>query len=245
MQAPSSTFHGFTDIRPRRAPSPFLRLLWMLAAVLLLSLAAAMGGKWLGVVPAGGHTESEERRTVVIGQTTLSVPENAIRFARDRRDGARPQLDLYLRWPELEGYTRAARDDFNHAGGAKRILFLTFEPRMISRDMSDRLEPVYGSLVEPDGAHGPQGLTIHRFKPEAGYMGEVLVVGRRPPERPFVARCLSGEIAAQSLAPCERDLHFGEDLTLVYRFPEELLAAWRSLDTAILARAENFLHAAE
>ena len=37
-----------------------------------------------------------------------------------------------------------------------------------------------------------------------------------------MARCLSGPSAEESLAPCERDIHVGDDLSLSYRFPTEL-----------------------
>ena len=47
----------------------------------------------------------------------------------------------------------------------------------------------------------------------------MLAVAERPGEDPFVARCLTGASAAESLAPCERDIQLGDDLSLTYRFP--------------------------
>src|SRR5690606_17144412 len=131
----------------------------------------------------------------------------------------------------------AARDDFNHAHGSRNILFLSFEPRMMSRDMSGRLEPIYAAMIEADGRPGPAGLTVHSFPERSGHAGEVLVVGDRGAGAPFVMRCLSGEAARESLAPCERDIHVGRDLTLTYRMPAGLAGSWREVEAAIRAAA--------
>ena len=69
----------------------------------------------------------------------------------------------------------------------------------------------------------------------------MLVVADRPGKDPFVARCLSGPSAAESLAPCERDIQVGDDLSLTYRFPQELLAGWPALDAAIAAKVAGIL----
>lgn len=56
-----------------------------------------------------------------------------------------------------------------------------------------------------------------------------------------MARCLSGASIAESLAPCERDIHVGDNLSLSYRFPGELLGEWRALDAAIRDKAAVML----
>ncbi len=53
---------------------------------------------------------------MVIGNNVIAVPANIIRFEQARRDGIASRLDLYLRYPEMDGYSDAARDDFNHTG---------------------------------------------------------------------------------------------------------------------------------
>ncbi|TGV29242.1 hypothetical protein EN811_30065, partial [bacterium M00.F.Ca.ET.168.01.1.1] len=95
-------------------------------------------------------------RQVVMGNNVIGVPSNFIRFDQARRDGIASRLDLYLRYPEMDGYSTAARDDFNHAT-TKKIVFLSFEPRMMSRDMSGRFAPIYSALIEKPGTAGPGG----------------------------------------------------------------------------------------
>lgn len=218
------------------------RVFAVFAALAIVSLGLAAAAKWSGALLAsGGHTTATARHEIVIGNDVLAVPANAIRFAAARRDGEAERLDLYLDWPALEGYREPARAVFNHRDDGGALLFLTFEPRMMSRDMSGRLAPIYRHLIAPQAVDGPAGLAVHAFRPTAGYSDEVLVIGERAGRPAFVARCLTGAAGRESLAPCQRDLHVGRDLSLVYRFPAGLLRDWRSLDNAVEARARGFL----
>jgi hypothetical protein len=229
---------------PRQAISPsfVMKVFYAFAALALFSLAISVGGKWLGrSIALAGHTDDTTLREIVIGNNVIAAPANTIRFDRQRRDGLAQRLDLYLRWPELDGYSNAARDDFNRSkDGARRILFLSFEERIMSRDMSGRLEPIYASMLVLPGTEGPEGTKLYTFNEKSGYLNEVLAVAARRGEV-FVARCLVGESAAESLAPCERDIHLGDNLSLSYRFPRELLGDWQKLDTAIRAKAASML----
>jgi hypothetical protein len=212
------------------------------ALLALLSAAISVGGKWFGrSIAMAGHTDDTTLREIVIGNDVIAVPANAIRFERARRDGIASRLDLYLRWPDMSGYSTAARDDFNHAGGSRRIIFLSFEERMMSRDMSGRLAPIYSSMIVQPGVSAPGGVVLYEFNGKSGYLNEVLAVAERPGDTPFVARCLSGPSADESLAPCERDVQVGENLSLAYRFPKELLAEWRALDAAVLGETSRIL----
>lgn len=212
------------------------------ALLALVSALISVGGKWIGrSIALAGHTEDATPREIVIGNNVLVVPANTIRFEDDRRDGVASSLRLYLRWPDLQGYSEAARDDFNHADGSRNILFVSFEQQIMSRDMSGRFEPIYAALIEPAGTPGPAGVTRYGFKPQSGYLDESLAVGPEHAGSRFVARCLTGAVAAESLADCERDLIVGDRLVLVYRFPSRLLGEWKQLDDAMLAYARKAL----
>jgi hypothetical protein len=222
--------------------SLMFRVFCAFALLALLSAAISVGGKWFGRSMAmAGHTDDTTLHEIVIGNDVIAVPANAIRFERARRDGIASRLDLYLRWPDMSGYSTAARDDFNHAGGSRRIIFLSFEERTMSRDMSGRFAPIYSSMIVKPGVSAPGGVMLYEFNGKSGYLNEVLAVAERPGDTPFVARCLSGPSADESLAPCERDVQVGENLSLAYRFPKELLAEWRALDAAVLAETSRIL----
>lgn len=217
------------------------RVFYIFAALALLSVAISVGGKWLGrSIAMAGYTDDTTVRQIVMGNNLISVPANFIRFDQARRDGIASRLDLYVRYPEIDGYSTAARDDFNHAT-TRKIIFLSFEARMMSRDMSGRFGPIYSALIEKPGTPGPGGTTVYAFSEKSGYLNEVLAVAERPGKDPFVARCLSGPSAEESLAPCERDIQVGDDLSLTYRFPRELLANWPALDVAIATKVAGIL----
>ncbi|PDQ17155.1 hypothetical protein CN311_31550 [Mesorhizobium sanjuanii] len=218
------------------------RVFYAFATLALLSVAISLGGKWFGrSIAMAGYTDDTTIHKIVIGNNVIAVPANFIRFDQARRDGIASRLDLYLRYPEMDGYSTAARDDFNHIGPRGNIVFLSFEQQMMSRDMSGRFAPIYSALIAQPGTPGPGGTTLYGFTEKSGYLNEVLAVAGRPGKDPFVARCLSGPSAAESLAPCERDIQVGDNLSLSYRFPREFLGDWQALDAAIAAEAARIL----
>ncbi len=231
------------DIQPvRLLDTNFMwRVFFICAALALISVAISVSGRVVGrSIAMAGHTDDRTVVEIVIGNNVLAAPKNMIRFAEARRDGIAPKLDLYMRWPDMSGYSDAARADFNNANGKPDILFLTFSPRMTSRDMSGRYEPIYSSLTAASDDPAPAGLRSRKFTPSSGYENETLYVAERPGHDPYVVRCLATD-SGVSLAPCERDVHIGEDLSMSYRFPRELLAQWSELDAAMLAKARQML----
>lgn len=223
-------------------PRLMTRVFKGLVVLALLSLAVTVAGRWFGErIAMGGHTDDIAIQAVVIGDNLLAVPANMIRFEQARRSGDADRLDLYVRYPQMEGYTNASRDAFNHATGSSPILFLGFSEQMMSRDMSGRFGPIYSSLIARPGQPGPGGITFHEFSEKSGYLGEKLAVGERPGRDPFVARCLTGAAAEKSLASCERDILVGQRLSLTYRFPQRLLGDWQALEAAVEALAASML----
>ena len=221
------------DIESRQLlDSTFIwRVFFIFSALALIALAISTAGRFAGhSIAMAGHTGETSVAEIVMGNNVLAAPRNMIRFEQARKGGVATRLDLYLRWPDLTGYTDAARDDFNYAGEQKNIVFVSISESMMSRDMSGRYEPIYSELTEPSTEAAPKGLVSRRFTEKSGYANEMLYVGEQAGRTPFVVRCLVGETAAQSLAPCERDIHVGQGLSLLYRFPRELLGDWKRLD---------------
>jgi hypothetical protein len=179
-----------------------LRVFYAFAALALISVLISVAGKLFGrSIAAVGHTEATTVHEIVVGNNVLAIPANMIRFEKARRSGELHRLDLYLKWPQMTGYTDADRDEFNNRDDRRNIVFLTIEETSMSRDMSGRLEPIYRRLIELPGAPGPaKGLRTYEFSEESGYLNESLVVGDRIGQEAFVARCLIGRAAAESLA---------------------------------------------
>ncbi|MHC5233738.1 hypothetical protein [Brucella sp. LJL56] len=218
---------------------------WLLLAVIvviLLSVAVNIGGRLLGpLIARGGHSDSTHAYEIIIGNNVLSVPANMIRFSSQRRDGVTGRLDLYARWPGLTGYTEHDRAIFNLLTPKRHLIFMSIEQRTMSRDMSGRYLPIYAELIDPTGEVLPGNLTIHRFLENSGYKGEELVLSDPSSGKPeFVARCLA-DGPAESFNSCERDVQFGRDLQILYRFPRSMLGEWKSLDKAVVGFANAHL----
>ena len=220
------------------------KVFYVCAALALLSIAISGAGRLLGrSIAMAGHTDDPTPAEIVIGNNVLAVPRNMIRFENARHAGVTTRLDLYMRWPDLGGYTDSARDDFNHAGDAP-IVFATITERMMSRDMSGRFEPIYSQLTAPTGATEAGDLAVRTFTKASGYMNEVLLTAPLSGGQVYAVRCLDTAAAAQSLTPCERDIHLGDDLSVSYRFPRSLLADWKALDAAVASRVAGMIRTA-
>ncbi len=218
---------------------------WLLLAVValvLLSVAVNIGGRLLGpLIARGGHSDSTQTYEIIIGNNVLSIPANMIRFSNQRRDGVTARLDLYARWPGLTGYTERDRAIFNLLTSKRHLIFMSIEQRTMSRDMSGRYLPIYAELIEREGETAPGNLTVHRFLEDSGYKGEELVLSDPSSGKPeFVARCLA-DSTAESFNSCERDVQFGRDLQILYRFPRSMLGDWKSLDKAVIDFANAHL----
>lgn len=223
-----------------------MKVFYAFLVLAVLSVGISYAGKSIGrTIALAGHTTDTTVQGIVIEDEMLAVPSNMIRFAAERRSGDARKLDIYLSWPSLNGYSEAERALFNHAGPEHRIVFATFEPRSMARDMTQRLNPIYRLLIEEPGEPVEAGLVAHRFIAASGYGDETLVVDPTRFRAPFVARCISGPEADAALAPCERDIDIGNNLSMRYRFPRALLTEWRQLDASMQAFAAQTLQAAD
>ncbi len=223
------------------------KALYWLGSLAALTLCLVITGYFFGhKISLGGHTEDRSIREIVIGDNVLHIPANMIRFNRQRRDGVAERVDLYLHWPEMQGYSPDLENDFNDAGNGKKLLFLAFEARQATHDMSGRYGPVYLPLTEGPGEPGPATLKVQRFRSDSGFVDEELLASpQHSGKQPFVARCLNNNSSQDILAACQRDVFVGSDLQLTYRFPRELLKDWQALDMAIMQFALGHIKSAE
>jgi hypothetical protein len=212
-----------------------IRLTVIVAVLALLTVVISVGGRWVGRhITLAGNTASTVLVTATIGRDTLDIPENTIRFPSQRHSGATERVDLYLTWPEMQGYTEDHRERFDDVSRSADLIFLQIAQSTMSRDMSGRIEPIYSHLM--DGA--PQayagGLTLHRLRADAGYNGEVLLTSTREGGQDYAVRCVLPESADQATSgDCQRDIKIGKDLSVLYRFSSRHLRDWDHIDAAI------------
>lgn len=216
------------------------------AGILLLAaltVAIAIGGRWLGQrMSLAGHTTSTQTFSVTIGEDSLQLAANTIRFPSERIDGVTERVDLYLTFPEMQGYSDANRMSFNDISQSSSLVFLQLTQGTMSRDMSGRLEPIYSHLIEGKPFAGPHGLIAHRLRADAGYGGEILLTAPRLGKPDYVVRCLLPSAPEKATSgDCQRDVKIGNDLSLLYRFSSTLLGDWDHIDAALQTFVETRL----
>lgn len=230
----TQTETGFVTVESRF----FHRVFYIFAGLALISLLISFIGGAIGSrLSMGGHTDDDSAHEVVIGNDVLAVSANYIRYPEQRRNGVAGRLDLYALWPGLQGFSEENRLAFNNADLSKPLIFLSFEPRSLSKDMSGRLEPIYSQLFDGSGERLANGLTRYKLRKEAGFIDESILIGDRSDGTRFVVRCLMPDSLQDSIASCNRDVHVGEDLAMMARFPAPLLDQWQTLDLALLGFA--------
>jgi hypothetical protein len=243
----------------RRTPAPsqddlplvsqrsLLRLTAAIIVLALLTVAISMGGRWLGQRMAlGGHSENTAILAVKIGEDLLRLPENTIRFAEQRKAGVTDRIDLYLTWPGLQGYSAERRGDFDNIERPDRLIFLQISQSTMSKDMSGRLEPIYAQLFEGAATPFAHGLTLNRLRANSGYGREVILTAERRPDHPYAVRCvIPSEDRKPTSGDCQRDIHVGRDLTVLYRFSSTLLKDWDHIDAAVRSFVQTRLDGAQ
>ncbi|NVD41115.1 hypothetical protein HT585_19760 [Ensifer sp. HO-A22] len=221
--------------------SPLLsgRLVYKIAALVTLlaatTAALSLTGRWFGEnLALAGHTSNLTPYDIFIGQDHLRLPANVIRFENQRATSIAERVDLYLTWPALEGYSDDNRHLFNDINRPEALIFLQISQSTMSRDMSGRLEPIYTQVFDGTASSGPGGLTRHDVKAASSYAGETFFTAQREKEPPYVVRCLEpGANETSTSADCQRDIHVGKDLVVLYRFSRNLLPQWREIDNAV------------
>lgn len=211
------------------------RLTLGVAVLAALTVTISVAGRTLGErIALAGHTESLEQIDVIIGQDQIRLPANTIRFEDQRQTGRAERVDLYLTWPEMNGYTNAERSRFNDPSRPEGLIFLNLSQSTMSKDMSGRLAPIYSHLFEGRTEPGPAALTLRHLKANSGYGGEVLFTGIFPDGSDYAVRCMMPADDAQSTsADCQRDIHIGRDLSVLYRFSSRLLPQWQAMEARV------------
>jgi hypothetical protein len=236
-----TTRFGTDDEAPLLSSGFLVTSIIAIALLALASLAINIYGRTYGAQLAlAGHSDSLDGYDITIGRDLIHLTANTIRFEPQRRNGAADRVDLELHWPTMEGYSRARRLAFDDVGQAQSLLFLQISQSTMSRDMSGRVEPIYQHLLTGPAEAGPAGLHLHRFKPGTGFEGEVLLTDDSIDGGTYAIRCLiptTDKLASSS--DCQRDIHVGEDLSVLYRFSSKMLPDWKQIDDAVRAYVEQ------
>ena len=114
-----------------------IKLTTVVAVLALLTVAISFGGRWFGRhITLAGNSDSTAAVSITIGRDTLNLSENTLRFPSQRHGGVAERADLYLTWPEMQGYTKEQRARFDDVAQSSGLIFLQITQSTMSRDMS-------------------------------------------------------------------------------------------------------------
>lgn len=216
-------------------------ILLIISAVLIALTILGLALVWLfgTALSHGGHSDDTTSRQIVMGNDVLNVPANMIRFRSQRSTTNLERLDLYFRWPQMEGFNEQLKREFNSGEINPAIVFVTVTPRQMTQDMSGRIDALYSKFFVGTPKDAGAGLTQHALSADSGYGGEVLLVEKDSPY-PYAARCVMKQV--NGLTPyCIRDFHLGRNLSVTYRYHASQLAHWMALEGAIRAAFHDMI----
>lgn len=232
---------------PEHKPLITPKFAWRVASVvgilLVITLVIHLTGKYFsGSIIKAGHTDDQRQYSVILGQNTLNIAANTIRFESQRRNGVADGIKLYLSWPEMAGYTNETKNKFNDIGANSSLIFLDIGYSEGQVDMSSRFDPIYRNFIEGSPNAGPDGLVFYKMSAQSSYSGEILYIEAITKERPYVIKCLQNKSGdTTNSAGCQRDVNFGQGLRLTYRFSESRIAQWRSIEQQVINFAKKIL----
>jgi hypothetical protein len=204
---------GFT--LPELPHWPFLALIVALTGLGLLYLSLA----FLGLLDRQEIMQLNRPRAarVSVGGVNLLVPQDLIRFDH-QRSGIIERLDLMVPWQEK--------------GSGTTLIFLSVTPKDEALPPPQRVSSVYKKFLTAEIESGPSNLAMRRFTNGSGYDGEVLVYDPLNPGGYFV-RCAPQAVGQP--ASCLREIRVKDQIDVVYRFPQTLLADWTLLEQNVRA----------
>ena len=190
-----------------------------------------------GVTPK--PTIADDRTTLIVGDTTFSVPASYTIYPRDRRPGERDELPLYAAWPRMDGYTPARKADFTENRPNSRRIDIVIEQKRVPFSETDRLHTLYiGQTLDKRGTPAEHGLTRFDFRqgsptaPASGYADKVMYLGEAEDGSQAVLFCYR---ETEDLVPpdCFRQYDLTPKVSVKYYFKRPYLPEWRRIDARV------------
>ncbi len=215
-------------------------IMWFFLGSLLLIILPLMGTLYYYFGPSlKTFSQPEERQSASvkavhlrIGQSWFKIPSNYLRFRYLHRGGDVSKLSIYVRWPQMSGYSIEDAEEFNNRDAGSQIVYITITAPERVWSAQKRLDDIYPIYFAGKAQKGPYGLTKRRFKAESGYKDDDLFYasGKRGL---YLVHCKK---TASPLAPpdCYRDIVLSGNTLVQYRFRRAMLKDWRALDRDIL-----------
>lgn len=184
-------------------------------------------------------TDATRSIALSVGSLSLRIPANYILMAGARRGGPMAEIALIAMLPDLQGYTLGAAPDLTSNAPDSRVVHIALKSGTPVLPEKERLDRIYWPQVEDmKGKPGPFGLRQYVFRADSGYHDQDLFVGATD-AGPMALLCT--KIAPEAVSPsCMRDMPFGDDLSLSYRFKRAHLNDWRKIDTGLRMRLAEF-----
>lgn len=210
---------------------------FLIAALLLIIPLAVILFYYFGPAvssffrPHEKQTASIERTALSVGKAVLLVPENFLRFKHLRSGGEKKRLSLYVKWPEMSGYSEQTKEDFTTRSATSAIIYIDLTAPERVWSPRTRLKKIYPTYFKGKPEKTVYGLTKQAMATGSGYEHQDLFYANSH-NGLFLAHCDQPE---RSITPadCYRDMVMNGKVQIQYRFRRRLLGNWNEIDRDI------------
>lgn len=225
-----------SDNEPEERPS------WLYPLIIFI-ITAAIGAVilWLYIGPGvddiiGGNatpTAEAEVADVTIAGRHFAIPANYIRLPAARSGGDMGEIELNALLPDLRGFMLGddnALNDVTRSSPVVAILIKAGAPDMTDRERFDR---IYARNADPaKQAFEYAGFTVTTMADNSGYAGQQ--VFSRDAGGDFVVILCGGDDTNNNIGGlCQREMAWGDGLTVAYAFRGGHLTSWEELDQSV------------
>lgn len=191
-------------------------------------------------VIAASPTSDADAVQVVIAGRTFDIPTNYIHDSAARGGGTMDRIQLDALLPDLRGFGDDDDDEIRDVTRTSPAITVTLVSGTPELNERDRFERIYArNAASSQAPYEYAGFRVTPLTRESGYAGQSAFTREQDGE--FVVLLCSADDRDNEIGGfCQREMAWGQNLTLVYGFRGGHLGQWPALDQAVRALLTRF-----
>lgn len=234
----------FRDCAMTMDSEPVERPGWLYPLIIFV-VTAAIGAAilWLYIGPgiddltgaAVKPTSAAESADVTIAGVSFAIPENYIRLPSARADGPRDEIELDALLPDFRGFMDGDEDALKDVSRSSPVVSIAIKAGAPEMNARERFDRIYARNADPSkGQYEFAGFVVTPLAESSGYAGQQAFTRETGSE--FVVILCGGDDRTNNIGGlCQREMAWGDRLTVVYAFRGGHLTDWPDLDAGVKA----------
>ncbi len=171
--------------------------------------------------------------TVTLGARRFVIPANYIRQPDARIDGATTEIELEAFLTDMHGYGALDADAARDVTRQSPVVTIILKAGPPALDDRQKFERLYAPNADPDQpAYAYRDFTVTPMGPGSGYAGQQVFTYEKDGAF-FVMACSADDKDYDTGGLCQREMKWGEDITVRYAFRGGRIRDWMEIDASV------------